>query len=246
MSYDWDSLAPLHSGAIQPSLFKQSSDDFVTDMRVSIDEMKRWQENEWLSFDPVMLREFDEKERIEVLFIKSVVRFGLSDSMVNRILSGLDKPYCYDPKETFFSFEREMWITLPPEPDPIDTVSEGVESLIESEEWEELTSLKDRISECLENNDHAANPISNTDDLDSKLKALKFQEGNIPGSWSGVMDGIHFSACLHPLKGLAISYSYVTSRTACQDEVFIPKESSIQDIAQALVEIHDKLIPKHK
>ena len=82
------------------------------------------------------------------------------------------------------------------------------------------------------------------DDLEIKMRVLKFKEGNIPGCWSAVMDGIHFSACLHPLKGIAISYYYITSRTACQDEVFIPNESSVQDIAKTLVVIHDKLIPK--
>jgi hypothetical protein len=153
MSYDWDSLRSRHSGALHPTFFKQSSDEFITEMRVSIDELSRWRANGWLSFDPVLLREFDEKERIEVLFLKSVVRFGLSDSMINRILSGLGKPYCYDPKETFFSFERETWITLPPKPDPKEFVSEGIESLIENEEWEELKSLKDRIFEVIEQNE---------------------------------------------------------------------------------------------
>jgi hypothetical protein len=81
------------------------------------------------------------------------------------------------------------------------------------------------------------------DDLDSKLRALKFKKEDMPDCWSGVMDRIHFSICLHPIKGLSISYYYFTSRTACQDEVFIPKESSVQDIAKAIVEIHDKLIP---
>jgi hypothetical protein len=33
--------------------------------------------------------------------------------------------------------------------EPKEFVSEGIESLIENEEWEELASLKDRISEVI-------------------------------------------------------------------------------------------------
>jgi hypothetical protein len=56
-------------------------------------------------------------------------------------------------KETFFSFERETWITLPPEPDPKELVSEGIESLIENEEWEELRCLMERIFEVIKENE---------------------------------------------------------------------------------------------
>ena len=154
MSYDWDCLLPIHSEALhQLTFFKQSPDEFLVERGVSIDEMNRWHENGWLSFDPATIQEYDEKESIEVLFIKAVVRFGISDAMVNRLFSRLDKPYCYDPKITFFSFEQDSWITLPPKSDPKDTVSEGIEALIENEEWEELRSLMDRISEVIEEKD---------------------------------------------------------------------------------------------
>ena len=81
-------------------------------------------------------------------------------------------------------------------------------------------------------------------DLEAKMRVLKFKEEDMPDCWSAVMDGIHFSVCLHPWKGIAIIYYYTTSRAACQDEVFIPKESSVQDIAKILIAIHDKLISK--
>lgn len=87
-------------------------------------------------------------------------------------------------------------------------------------------------------------PIADAEELAAKLKTLRFQEGVMSGQWKLVVDGIRFSACIHPLKGLAISYYYVTPRTACEDEIFLPKESAIQDIAQALVRIHDQLIPQ--
>jgi len=151
MSNDWDCLSPRHSEAMhQRTFFTQSPDEFLTEIGVSFDEMNHWRAKGWLSFDPDTIKKYDETERIEVMFIKALARFGLSDAMVNRLLSGLDKPYCYDPRTTFFSFMQDSWITLPPNPDPKDTVSEGIEALIENEEWDELRSLMDRISEVTE------------------------------------------------------------------------------------------------
>lgn len=151
MSNDLDYLSPRHSEAKhQRTLFTQSPDEFLAEMRVSVDEMNHWHSKGWLSFVPDTIKEYDETERTEVMFIKALARFGLSDAMVNRLLSSLDKPYCYDPKATFFSFMQDSWVTLPPKPDPKDTVSEGIETLIENEEWGELQTLVDRISEVIE------------------------------------------------------------------------------------------------
>lgn len=86
-------------------------------MFVSADEMGTWHRKGWLSFNPLTLAQYDEKERIEVQFIKGLTRSGLSDAMINRMLSSLEKPYCYDPSTTFFSFVENRWISLPPEQD---------------------------------------------------------------------------------------------------------------------------------
>lgn len=87
-------------------------------------------------------------------------------------------------------------------------------------------------------------PVDDEEDLAAKLKVFRFKEGNLCGSWTGIIDGIHFSICLYPLKGIAISYYYIKSRTAVHNVEFIPKESTVQEIAKALVKIHNKLIPE--
>lgn len=85
-------------------------------------------------------------------------------------------------------------------------------------------------------------PMPNMDGLAAKLTALRFKEGAIPGNWQMVLDGIRFSISVHPLKGLAISYYYLASRTASEGEVFLPKESSVSGIAKAIVSIHEQLV----
>ena len=108
MSSNADFLSPRHSEALlQSTFFKQTPDVFAAETSVSLDEMKRWYEAGWLSFDPAVVNEYDERESVEVQFVKAVVRFGLSDAMIHKILSTLNKPYCYNTNETFYSFERD-------------------------------------------------------------------------------------------------------------------------------------------
>jgi hypothetical protein len=151
MKNDLYSLFPQHSLALaQPTLFQMTPEAFTAQTSVSLDEMKLWNEKGWLSFDPDMIKDYDERERVEVLFIKALARSGLSYAMIERLLSGLKKPYCYDPQAAFFSFAKGSWITLPKEPDPADMAYEGIEALIGNKAWDELAALKERISEVLE------------------------------------------------------------------------------------------------
>ena len=70
--------------------------------------------------------------------------------MVNRILSaGLEKPYCYDPSTTFFSFCQNRWISLPLAPDHEDIVSEYINELVAEENGPVLRELQERITRAL-------------------------------------------------------------------------------------------------
>ena len=131
-------------------LFTSTSEEFVVEMSVSCDEMASWQRKGWLSFDPTALIEYSQPERIEVLFIKGLTRSGLSDALINRTLASLEKPYCYDPDKTFYSFLENCWISLPLRADPADITSDYITELAEAEKWDALRELQGRISEALE------------------------------------------------------------------------------------------------
>jgi DNA-binding protein Fis len=107
--------------------------------------MRRWHAAGWLSFDPDKGGIYDDAHYIEVLFIRALARFGFSDAMINRLLTGLEKPYCYDPGQTFYSFSRQGWVTMPPEPEYEDLVTDGIEAMIHEEQWSELEAIRDRI-----------------------------------------------------------------------------------------------------
>jgi hypothetical protein len=132
-------LSPRHSLALfQPTLFRMTPEEFTANTSVSLDEMKVWNEKGWLSFDPFTIDEYDERERLEVLFIKALAHSGLSYAMINNLLFGLKKPFCYDPEETFFSFAKESWVTLPKEPAGAEMAREEINAFARNEVWDEL------------------------------------------------------------------------------------------------------------
>lgn len=146
-----EELAPQHSGALyQATLFPSPPEQFIAEAFVSADEMGSWHRKGWLSFDPPTVAQYDEKERVEVLFIKGLARSGLSDAMIDRMLSSLDKPYCYGPSTTFFSFYENRWISLPPELDQADVTNEYLDELIENQDWDSLRKLRGKMSQALE------------------------------------------------------------------------------------------------
>jgi len=136
--------------ASQASLFPTTLDELIAEMLVSADEMKSWHSKGWLSFEPEARNQYEESDRAEVLFIKGLAHSGLSDAMVNRLLSaGLERPHCYDPASTFFSFCQDRWISLPLAPDPGDIVSEYFNELVADENWPVLRELQEQITRAL-------------------------------------------------------------------------------------------------
>jgi hypothetical protein len=76
--------------------------------------------------------------------------------MINRILSTLKNPYCYDPSSTFFSFVENRWISLPLEQDQADTTRHYFDEMIENQDWDALRALQDKISEALDDGESAS------------------------------------------------------------------------------------------
>lgn len=145
-----------HSASGQRTLFPfKSIGDFETETGVVSEEMTRWHNNGWLSFDPSITTEFDEPHWVEVEFVKGIIRAGLSDEWINALLSKLRMPYCYDSKRTFYSFTDQSWKTVPRIPEPEEVIEESLDSylqdLADAEEWERLWEIKEAIDALLKN-----------------------------------------------------------------------------------------------
>lgn len=149
----------LDPNPLQPSLFSftLSRDEVAAMLMVPCDEMTAWYKNDWLSFDPSEIMDFSLSQRTEVAFMKDLARSGLSGAYVKRLLSaGLEKPYCYDPQDTLYSFGEHRWVARQSLPDPDDLIERFLDDLIELEDWERLTQLQEKISAALA----TANPQS--------------------------------------------------------------------------------------
>lgn len=97
----------------QRTLFPEARDGFLARIRLSLDELERWQERGWLSFDARSMTELDEPETTEILFVRNLAHSGLPDAIINTMLETLPKPYSYDPLATAFNFIHG-WVALPP------------------------------------------------------------------------------------------------------------------------------------
>jgi hypothetical protein len=142
-------LTPRRAGH-QLLLFPATLDEVIAQVLVSADEMRSWQCKGWLFFDASEVSQFDESELDEILFVKRLAHSGLSDAMINRLLSaGLDRPYCYDPSTTYHSFCQNRWTGLPSAPDPAEVTRDYIDELVRDEEWPALLELKDGINQAL-------------------------------------------------------------------------------------------------
>ena len=86
--------------------------------------------------------------------------------------------------------------------------------------------------------------INVMDNLGEIVEGMGFIKGDIPETWKGIFEGITVSIVVHPFKGICLSYYHVGKRTAVTDEIFIPHDSNKQQVAQALLRIHEKVFGK--
>ena len=143
---DWtpDDLRPRHSPyAHQPTLFPMPLERFETESQVSADEMRRWHQAGWLSFDPANMTQVDWGEDTEVRFIRALARSGMNDEWITIVLAPLSRPFCYEPATTFFSFATRSWISLPTKPD--SSIEDKITALADAEDWESLRDIRDMI-----------------------------------------------------------------------------------------------------
>ena len=139
----------------QESLFKVPLEFVLARAKVSSDELNRWHSKGWVSFASVNmeLNDHDDPKIRELLFVRDVVRSGLTDAQITQLFARCPKPYSFDPDRTAFSFRYGLVQVSPPlEPDEPEAVIEAhLGDWIEQCDIERLASLRDQIAERLNN-----------------------------------------------------------------------------------------------
>ena len=137
---------------MQSHLFGERVEDVLASTHVSRDDLRRWLERGWISFDVDELDEVQMPLVWEIEFVRNVARSGLSDAQINEFLFNLEKPYRFNPE--FVAFHFSFGWVCPQRHDPDDVVEEHLDewldSLADSEEFDRLEKLQDQIARLLE------------------------------------------------------------------------------------------------
>lgn len=149
----WFRRPTLRSG-YQPSLFPEVVRDVLARLKVSPDELTRWHQDEWISFDLESAPLLEPVHVGEIIFVRDVVRSGLPDAVLRALFEQLPHPLAVNPDRIAFSFTHG-WVlpAFTSEPDPGDYVDSNVESwldqLAEEGETARLIELQERIEQLL-------------------------------------------------------------------------------------------------
>ena len=160
---DFDSISdnlPLGMERPQPitshqgCLFRISLADALVRLCVSPDDLRRWHERGWLSFDGSMneeLDEFDDPRVFEIQVVRDIVRSGLTDAQIESLLSQLPKPFAFNPDRLAFSF-RHGWVHVAPPleiPEPSEVIEEHLDEWMAQCDEETLENLRERVTDAL-------------------------------------------------------------------------------------------------
>jgi len=111
-----------------PRLFGTPTEEVLADLRVTREDVKRWHELGWLSFDVDPTAELQEQHEKEIRFVRHLAVSGMSSAQINEILEKLRKPYAYEPDSMAYHFTHG-WV-VPRIGDAFDVVDEHVSGWI--------------------------------------------------------------------------------------------------------------------
>jgi hypothetical protein len=141
-------VRPVLRGPIQKSLLLENLHEVLARCRVSMDDLLRWHENGWI---PFALEDELEPDYVEHLcFVRDVVRSGLGDAQIARLIELMPKGLLADARDMVFSFGYG-WVVpafYSDAPREMD-FDEALDLLVEEEDWERLIELRERIDSHL-------------------------------------------------------------------------------------------------
>jgi hypothetical protein len=138
----------------QTGLFRITLADVIARLGVSHDDLRRWHDSGWLSFNENLneeLDEFGDPRILEIQIVRDIVRSGLSDAQIEVLLLNLPKPFAFNPDRIAYSF-RHGWIQVEPPveiPEPSEVIEEHIDDWIVNCGAATLEDLRDKIEEAL-------------------------------------------------------------------------------------------------
>lgn len=142
---------PIGGKCRQLLFFDAAIGSVAATLRVSLDDMKRWHELRWLSFNPATEALIDHEQIEEIRFLRNVVRSGLPDAYLSALLKSLPKPVFQGYNYLAYSF-KYGWVVA--EPVYLVDVDEAgleaaVEELFENEDMDALVELRQMVDSAI-------------------------------------------------------------------------------------------------
>lgn len=143
---------PRRLSSHQSSLFREPFHQALAKLKLSVDEVRRWADAGWLSFNPDELSEVAEhgdEVTLELGFVSDLVRSGVSDSQLQCLIAEVGLPLSFNPHLVVWSF-RYGWVEPADEEVPVLGSSESQleacrDWVSQEEDVVSLEALKDQI-----------------------------------------------------------------------------------------------------
>ena len=136
---------PTRQLRIQLSLLPEDIYSVLADLKVSSDELIRWHQRGWISFDTQTVDYLEPAQVGELAFVRDVIRSGLSDALLTALFDQLPTPVSANPNLIAFSFTHG-WVmpTYTSEPDIDQCIDENVDA------WLDTLAAEGRTDRLLE------------------------------------------------------------------------------------------------
>ena len=123
--------------------------DLCNDIGLNWSMALKLHENEWLSFDPKTVKELDESQETELLFVGSLIVGGCDEDLLTYLLTGLGKPYSYRVERIYYDWGAKTWKLIPTMPDLEEIFEKWLDELIESGELDTLKTVAEKITSAI-------------------------------------------------------------------------------------------------
>lgn len=134
----------------QLPVFPREARAVAEDLHLSETEMRKLFADGLLSFDPTLPEVLDEAHEAELVFVGMIARAGFGRRVMRSMLSGLERPYAYDPRCIFFDFRVRAWKLFPSLRDPESAFFALLERLDANRETEILTDIRRWLDDALD------------------------------------------------------------------------------------------------
>jgi hypothetical protein len=104
----------------------------------------------WLSFDPEKAGITDDGIEAEFIFLGSLVAAGCDPRMLERLLTGLEKPYRYTLSSIYYDWHQRTWRPLPREREPGEVLADWLPDLVAEGDVDALTGLLADVERALD------------------------------------------------------------------------------------------------